>query len=123
MTARGTYNHEGENVYLWKNIDNSYEYVPAIGGAGGAGIKSTRNQAYVGNKGADGTIRATGGGAGGASVAGDEAPTCYSGSGSQGTSYSGGSGGGGVDGNFRNTSISAENAKPNRRKRWKCIII
>ena len=123
MTARGTYNHEGENVYLWKNIDNSYEYVPAIGGAGGAGIKSTRNQAYVGNKGADGTIRATGGGAGGASVAGDEAPTCYSGSGSQGTSYSVGTGGGGVDGNFRNTSISAENAKPNRRKRWKCIII
>lgn len=29
MTARGTYNQEGENVYLWKNIDNSYEYVPA----------------------------------------------------------------------------------------------
>ncbi len=29
MTARGTYNQEGENVYLWKNLDNSYEYVPA----------------------------------------------------------------------------------------------
>ena len=34
MTARGTYNQEGENVYLWKNIDSSYEYVPAVGGAG-----------------------------------------------------------------------------------------
>lgn len=29
MTARGTYNQEGENVYLWKNLDGSYEYVPA----------------------------------------------------------------------------------------------
>ena len=29
MTARGTYNCEGENVYLWKNVDNTYEYVPA----------------------------------------------------------------------------------------------
>lgn len=34
MTARGTYNQAGEDVYLWKNIDSSYEYVPAIGGAG-----------------------------------------------------------------------------------------
>lgn len=34
MTARGTYNQAGENVYLWKNvawsnIANKYEYVPA----------------------------------------------------------------------------------------------
>ncbi len=29
MTARGTYDQEGENVYLWKNIDNSYEFVPS----------------------------------------------------------------------------------------------
>ena len=33
MTARGTYNQVGENVYLWKNIDNTYEYVPAVGGS------------------------------------------------------------------------------------------
>ncbi|MCI8519447.1 MAG: hypothetical protein HFJ51_05180 [Clostridia bacterium] len=31
MTARGTYNVAGENVWLWKNIDGSYEYVPAVG--------------------------------------------------------------------------------------------
>jgi len=31
MTARGTYNQAGENVWLWKNIDGSYEYVPALG--------------------------------------------------------------------------------------------
>lgn len=30
MTARGTYNQAGENVYLWKNTDSSYEYVPAV---------------------------------------------------------------------------------------------
>ena len=30
MTARGTYNCAGQNVYLWKNIDNSYEYVPEV---------------------------------------------------------------------------------------------
>ena len=34
MTARGTYNCEGQNVYLWKNHDNSYEYVPANGAKG-----------------------------------------------------------------------------------------
>ena len=39
MTARGTYNQAGENVYLWKNTDSSYEYVPAIGGNGGASVR------------------------------------------------------------------------------------
>jgi len=122
MTAHGTYNQEGENVYLWENIDNSYEYVPALGGVGGQGIKTIKNQYKAGNKGADGTLRATGGGGSGDSSASDSNPICYSGSGSQGTSYSGGSGGGGVDGNFRSGSIIAENAKPNRRKRRKCRI-
>lgn len=30
MTARGTYNCEGEDVYLWQNTDSTYEYVPAV---------------------------------------------------------------------------------------------
>ena len=34
MTARGTYNCAGENVYLWKNLDDSYEYIPSEGAAG-----------------------------------------------------------------------------------------
>lgn len=67
------------------------------GGEGGAGIRTTRNQYYSGNPGADGSLRATGGGGSGASNASDEHPVCYSGSGSRGTSYSGGSGGGGAD--------------------------
>ena len=113
MTARGTYNQEGENVYLWKNTDASYEYVPAEGGTGGEGLKATRNQYKPGNKGEDGTNRATGGGGSGASYAGDEKPTTISGSGSAGTSYSGGSGGGGIDANFRGGSIVAQDAEPN----------
>ena len=82
MTARGTYDQEGENVYLWKNIDNTYEYVPAVGGIGGEGIRTTRNQYRKGNSGANGILRATGGGGSGASNASDENPISISGSGS-----------------------------------------
>ena len=113
MTARGTYNQEGENVYLWKNIDESYEYVPAEGGAGGTKVTATKNQSKVGNVGEDGKERSTGGGGSGNASAGDESPTSYSGAGSQGTSYSGGSGGGGAAGNFRGGSITAQDAEPN----------
>ena len=42
MTARGA-KAVGQNVYLWENLDGSYEYVPATGGAGGAGFKTDRN--------------------------------------------------------------------------------
>ena len=65
MTARGAY-AEGQNVYMWKNTDESYEYVPKVG----AEVEK------------DGTGRQTGGGGTGTSV------------GASGTSYSGGSGGG-----------------------------
>ena len=57
MTARGA-KAAGQNVYLWKNeIEaNSYEYVPAVGAAGGAGGYN-----YVaGKSGATGTERRTG---------------------------------------------------------------
>ena len=33
MTGRGA-KASGENVYLWKNADGSFEYVPSIGGSG-----------------------------------------------------------------------------------------
>ena len=64
---------EGQDVYLWKNADGTYEYVPAVGGA----------------KNTSGTGRQTGGGGTGGSTAGKP------GAGSSGTSYSGGTGGGG----------------------------
>ena len=35
MTARGA-KAEGQDVYLFKNFDGTYEHVPAVGGSGGA---------------------------------------------------------------------------------------
>ena len=37
MTARGA-KAEGQNVYLFKNLDSTYEYVPKEGGSGGKGV-------------------------------------------------------------------------------------
>ena len=37
MTARGA-KAEGQNVYLFKNLDGTYEYVPKEGGSGGKGV-------------------------------------------------------------------------------------
>ena len=94
LTNNGTINNShgakavGENVYLWKNDDGSYEFVPAVGGAKGAGFKKYRGG--NGKPGSAGSGRATGGGGSGACSG--ETTTC--GSGSDGTSYSGGSGGG-----------------------------
>ena len=87
MTARGAY-AEGQNVYLWKNTDSSYEYVPAVGAKGGEKVSTSTN----GKIGSSGINRQTGGGGSG---------SCYSeygtsGAGAQGTSYSGGTGGGAV---------------------------
>lgn len=80
MTARGTVNQEGENVYLFANADNTYEYVPALG------AEVVYASGSNGNTGMSGTERRTaGGGSGGYS----------GGAGGAGTSYSGGAGGGG----------------------------
>ena len=38
MTARGA-KAEGQNVYLFKNLEGNFEYVPAVGGAGGASVR------------------------------------------------------------------------------------
>ncbi|MDO5151335.1 MAG: glycine-rich protein, partial [Oscillospiraceae bacterium] len=92
MTARGA-KAVGENVYLWRNVDGSYEYVPATGGAGGAGryYSGGYNGGYVGLPGTNGTARSTGGGGAGGAI-----NRATSGSGATGTSYSGGAGGGGA---------------------------
>lgn len=95
MSARGTYNQAGENVYLWKNNDASFEYIPAVGGTGGAAVKLT-NAASVskaGIAGVAGTDRKTGGGGSGG-VFNNVSGTSVSGAGGAGTSYSGGAGGG-----------------------------
>ena len=87
MTARGA-KAVGQNVYLFANLDGTYEYVPATGANGGATVNGHDEQ--PGKAGANGTNRKTGGGGSGGS--GYEAT---SGKGAAGTSYSGGSGGGG----------------------------
>ena len=59
MTARGA-KGAGENVYLYKNSDNTYEYVPAIGAEGGESVRSTiRNGTCNGNSGKVGVLRQT----------------------------------------------------------------
>ena len=95
MTARGA-KAEGQDVYLWKNTDNSYEYVPAEGALGAKRVGGT-NVNCNGLDGDNGTNRQTGGGASGATRTSPfiyTSSTAYSGAGAQGTSYSGGTGGG-----------------------------
>lgn len=91
MTERGA-KAEGENVYLWKNSDESYEFVPKDGVAGGIG--GTSPGSYKGSTGTTPNVasaRATGGGGGAAG----QYSNYKGGNGSAGTSYSGGTGGGG----------------------------
>lgn len=86
MTARGA-KAEGQDVYLWKNADNTYEYVPAMGAIGAP----TRSSGSTGIKGSNGVNRQTGGGGSGGLIRIDYNKP---GAGAMGTSYSGGTGGG-----------------------------
>lgn len=101
MTARGA-NAEGQDVLLYKNSDNSYEFVPKEGGAGAAGAtKEVGVKTVAGINGTDGSGRQTGGGGSGAAIGLYNNTTNYkgtftSGAGTAGTSYSGGTGGGGA---------------------------
>ena len=74
---------KGDDVYLLKSEDGSYEVVPAVGGSGGVG-KTTNS---IGNAGTNGQGRQTGGG-------GNANTDNLNLKGGDGTSYSGGSGGG-----------------------------
>ncbi len=111
MTARGTVNQEGEDVFLWKNTDGVYEYVPAIGGNGGTAVKSYYDGAVHGIAGTSGERRGTGGGGSGAARHWIDT-SAWSGAGAKGTSYSGGAGGGANDvrhWDVRNSEAGAEN--------------
>lgn len=92
MTGKGANNPEGQNVYLWKNADNTYEYIPKTGGDGGAG----------GGYGSDGNRSTVKRGlAGGGSGNGYR----YSGPGGDGTSWGSGSGGIGQSGDGRSLAL------------------
>ena len=102
MTARGA-SAIGEDVLLYKNEDDTYEYIPAIGGAGGPAAKMPNEGLISGLKSADGINRQTGGGASGGAMRGASySYTVISGAGGAGTSYSGGAGGGAISARERN---------------------
>lgn len=90
MTSRGCVG-AGQNIYLFKQ-----EFVPAVGGSGGAGqTLSGSGVAAHGKNGNAGTKRSTGGGgSGGLRSWGNRATT---GRGGNGGSYSGGAGSGGAN--------------------------
>ena len=50
MTGKGAYS-PGENVYLYKNSNNTYEFIPKYGGIGGESITTTTNEFFKPNKG------------------------------------------------------------------------
>ena len=92
MTARGA-KAEGQNVYLLKNLDGTYEFVPNVGGVGAARVSGAVNGRAGGN-GRDISKRALGGGGSG----GGDLARSVSGAGGNATSYSGGAGGGAAAG-------------------------
>lgn len=62
MTARGA-KAAGQNVYLWKNNDNSFEYVPVLGGSGATAVSLVNAPCInkTGTIGGSGINRGTGG--------------------------------------------------------------
>jgi len=94
MTARGA-RAEGQNVYLYKNANNSFEYVPSVGATGAvtASVNGKSNAAgLAGANGLSGSGRQTGGGGSGSALS--YSWEAWTGAGGTGTSYSGGPGGG-----------------------------
>ena len=85
---------QAQNVYLWKNTDDTFEYVPAVGAAGGARVVNVKWASNPGRNGSTVNKRATGGGASGITYSNWNSQTA--GAGGTGSSYSGGAGGGGV---------------------------
>lgn len=99
MTSRGAF-ADGENVYLFKNIDGSFEYIPGECANGGAQVSNHNGGTVQGKSGLNGisvSKRATGGGGSGCArrdyYPNQAAGSSYGGIGGVGTSYSGGCGG------------------------------
>jgi hypothetical protein len=101
MTARGAI-AAGQNVHLYRNLNGTYETVPAVGATGGVGVPLVSGLIRK-NHGLSGTGRQSGGGGSGACRG---TGALKGGDGSSGTSYSGGSGGGG------SYSVAESNTQP-----------
>lgn len=108
--------HPGENVYLWKNDNGSYETVSANGANGAAAVSASGSQLVGrnGNAGNAANNRLLGGGAGGAVASGwlfDGGSGVINGSkGGNATSYSGGAGGGGTTRNSNSVPVTPNHA-------------
>lgn len=113
MTARGA-KAVGQNVFLWKNKNGSFEFVPAQGGAGGASVSSTSWSDKKGNPGGKAPIRGTGGGGSGSCMSQGMSEN-VGGAGSIGTSFSGGTGGGCA-------LYNRGSAGGNRSSKWWCSV-
>ncbi len=98
MTARGANVEEGQNVYLWENIDSSYEYVPKDGAEGREAYKPCPGWQVngQGKAGIEGEGRGTGSGGQGSYIinAMNGSANSWLGASTGGNSYSGGNGGG-----------------------------
>lgn len=100
MTGKGGY-APGQNVYLLKKQDETYEFIPA-NGAGGGGSQnrtgSSGNREANGIAGGTGSYRTSGGGGSGSlrMYISNGSCSATSGAGGRATSYSGGAGGGGI---------------------------
>ena len=140
MTARGA-QAKPENVFIYKNLDGSFEYVPATGGAGGAGAAHRYGKGHggyeggagttaYGGRGTDGSGRGTGGGRGGAAAwqasyyCSGRTLVAVGGTGGTGTAYSGGPGGGSAKTYADSTSYQGDkyggNGSNERRCCWLC---
>ena len=124
MTARGA-KAEGQDVYLWENSDNSYEFVPAEGASGANSVRITTSGFWggtfsiIGESGSNSINRQTAGGGSGAAIAnGDDGygwtkTTSISGAGASGTAYSGGTGGGAALGETLYSGYTSESGSVN----------
>ncbi len=125
MTARGA-KAQGQDVYILKNEDGTFEYIPKEGGKGGAKSTNWKARTITSNKGESGIGRQTGGGGSGSAVEADDpgyvVGPAISGAGSEGTSYSGGTGGGSCISWNSAHSLEGLSGEANRRcRRKKCI--
>lgn len=96
MTGKGAKVDEGQDVWLWRNIDDSFEYVPKDGAEGLSAYQPLYSKlGVVGNQ---GTNRATGSGGQGAAIINglNGSRESYVGASTGGNSYAGGNGSGGV---------------------------
>ena len=56
MTEKGAY-AEGQNIFLFKNSNNTYEFIPSSGGSGGVGASSQLKGEFLGEAGGIGQNR------------------------------------------------------------------